>query len=155
MDRDLPPADTEPDLGGAQRAAPPAEGQTERPFSWSPIPVPDSGAGSALKGALERSQDPDARQGELPADSGETGQALMESPLQEYSASFRRETIQTEGGTKLRAESSSVAAKESPAIQAMFSDFPSVVGGQSGFDPAIERLRRRYLELLDERYRDN
>jgi hypothetical protein len=152
MDRELPPGESDQELGGAETSSAPTEGQSEQSFPWAPLPLPEEGEGSALKGALEQGPDPASRRGDLPAGSGETGEALMDSPLQEYSASSRREIIETEGGTTLQAESSSVPPKESPVLQALFADFPSLVGGQVGFDPAIERIRRLYMKLLNERY---
>lgn len=152
MDRDAAPAEADQENAGAQSAYPPTEGQAEQPFPWVPLPVPKSGIGSALKGALEQTPDSATRQGELPAGSGEAGEALMDSPLREYSASERIERIQTEGGTKLTAESSPGPTKESSLLQALFGDFPSIPVGEVGFDPAIESIRRRYLETLNERY---
>ncbi|UCF98135.1 MAG: hypothetical protein JSV89_01040, partial [Spirochaetaceae bacterium] len=146
------PGESDQEVAGTDRVFPPTEGQAEESVPWIPVPTPEGGIGSALKGALEQGPDPAARQGELPSGSGETGEALMDSPLQEYSASSRRERIQTEGGTKLAAENSAGPQKESSVIRALFTDFPAPVAGDIGFDPAIERMRRRYLELLNERY---
>jgi hypothetical protein len=152
MDRDLAPAEGDQEFSGAETAFPPTEGQAEESFPWVPLPIPEGGIGQALKGALEQSPDPATRQGKLPAGSGEAGEALMDSPLREYSASALRELIQTEGGTRLTAETAPGATKESSLIQALFGDFPSIAVGEAGFDPAIERISRRYLETLNERY---
>jgi hypothetical protein len=152
MDRDLAPAEGDQEFSGAETAFPPTEGQAEESFPWVPLPIPEDGIGQALKGALEQSPDPATRQGELPAGSGEAGEALMDSPLREYSASALRELIQTEGGTRLTAETAPGATKESSLIQALFGDFPSIAVGEAGFDPAIERISKRYLEALNERY---
>ena len=140
----------------AETVIPPSRAEESREGSgsvpWIPIPMPEGGIGSALKGALEQGPEPEARQGELPAGSGEAGTALMDSPLTEYSASSLQDRIETEGGTKLTAETSPGPVKEQPFVQALFADFPSWTAGEIGFDPAIERIGRRYLELLNERY---
>lgn len=155
-DADAPQGEADQSLPGAQTVVPPsraAEGEEgSESVPWVPMPIPEGGIGSALKGALEEGPEPEVRQGELPAGTGEAGKALTDSPLREYSASSLKDRIQTEGGTKLTAGTSKGPDEEQPFDQALFADIPFRAAGEIGFDPAIERIRRRYLELLNERY---
>jgi hypothetical protein len=140
---------------GEARLNTPAEqepGASSEPFPWIPLPRGEGGFGSALKGAVEKGPEPDQRQGSSPSGVGEAGKALMDSPLRDYSSSLRRGSIQTKGGTKLAAQPGAGPVKDQELLRELFADFPSLVVDKSGFDPAIERIRKRYMELLDERY---
>jgi hypothetical protein len=102
-----------------------------------------------LRGALEGSPDPSVQQGQVPAGVGEAGRAFLASPLSDYESVAQR--IQTEGGKRLTA-SSPAEPRAQPFLQALFADFPALPSLAPGFDPAMERIQRRYLELLDERF---
>ena len=116
---------------------------------WAAIPKSEAGIGPALRGALEGSPDPSVQQGQVPAGVGEAGRAFLASPLSDYESVAQR--IQTEGGKRLTA-SSPAEPRAQPFLQALFADFPALPSLAPGFDPAMERIQHRYLELLDERF---
>jgi hypothetical protein len=124
-------------------------GTEEERSPWAAIPKPEAGIGPALKGALEGSPEPSAQQGQVPAGVGDAGKAFLASPLSEYESVTER--IQTDGGKRLTA-SSPIKPLEQSFLQALFADFPALLSPAPGFDPAMERIQNRYLELLDERY---
>jgi len=116
---------------------------------WMAIPKTEAGIGPALKGALGGGPGPSAQQGQVPAGAGEAGKAFLASPLLEYGSVAER--IPADGGKRLAA-SSPTEPRGQPFLQAFFADFPALPSPVPGFDPAIERIQNRYMELLDERY---
>jgi hypothetical protein len=116
---------------------------------WAAIPKPEAGIGKALQGALEGSPEPRSHQGQAPAGVGDAGKAFMSSPLSDYESV--KERIQTERGKRLAA-SSPTRPREQSFIQALFADFPALLAPALGFDPEMERIQKRYMEKLDERY---
>jgi len=116
---------------------------------WAAIPKPEAGIGQALQGAMEGSPEPRSHQGQVPAGVGDAGKAFMSSPLSDYESV--KERIQTERGKRLAA-SSPTRPREQSFIQALFADFPALLAPAVGFDPEMERIQKRYMEKLDERY---
>ena len=85
------------------------------------------------------------RPGGSEAGTGGTGRSLLESPLQEYRS--RADRVQAEGGRSLAADSGLAVPLESDLPSAGFADLPFPIQAAPGFDPEIERLGRRYLEM--------
>lgn len=117
-----------------------------------PVPPGDGGIGSALKEAAGAGFESEGLPGQAPADTEEVGRAMVDSPLRDYSAAPAGPSIPSRGGSKLAADASAGPEGQRALFRELFTDFPDLVVDPGGFDPAIDALRRRYAELLDERY---
>lgn len=133
---------------GEQAAPVPVEGRPQRIL----LPVEAEQGGSP---ALSESSEPGVTglQGEpdrAEAGAGDTGRSFLESPLRGYRGVPQR--VEARGGEELAAASSLAERQPDPQITALFADFAAALPPGVDFDPLLEQIRNRYLELLDERY---
>jgi hypothetical protein len=135
-------------VGEAEALPPEQEGAQAAGGLLEPEAAEPSGRG--LAEAMGEGRAMPLRPGGSEAGTGSTGRSLLESPLQEYRS--RADRAQAEGGQSLAADSGRTSPLAADLPPAGFADLPVPIPTAPGFDPEIQRLGRRYLELLDERY---
>lgn len=132
-----------------ERKSPPEQqevGQTLR------VPVPDSE--SALESILRRpgeASDEASKQGDgAQSGSPTAGQTYKDSPLLDYTAVT--EQIETQGNEEMSATKNITDLQRRIYLNRLFSDIGPLVSGTLDFDPSIDIIKERYLELINEHF---
>jgi len=120
---------------------------------WERVLVPLPEAKKDLKALLEAAVRGRADEAGMPgsseAGSGDSGLGFLESPLKRYLS--RPEGIGAGGGRELAPGGEQTEALREQVLGALFSDFQLQAEAPLDFDPLIERIKERYLELLNEK----
>lgn len=116
------------------------------------VPGSESGTDTEKTSGIpgEEGQDSSREGSGAEAGSSDVGRTFRESPIREYTTVV--EPLSATGSDQLSPSTNVAEGRREDFVAAVFSDFNRTSYLNITFDPIFDTIRKRYLELLDERY---